>query len=284
MKKSTSEDTSSRHPLAYCDTEGAAVCDVTNTTGQIPNVRSKITNEMKKAKENTEVAVKSSRALVDRRKQERREKIKSTVKRFMLNQSDEVGYFKPKTWAFWRGIIMYFFIFSIVGHWMELPYCHFMDIAFGIVEEDYAAKLDPWYIPYWVYGVGTAIITLIMLPLKVNIVKRRKTLIGAAIEFLLIAILLCAAMETVIGLLINQPDHLGEYPFWDNSQLPLNILGQGWLVNDIGLGFVSLLYVWVIFPFLQKVMDMLSHKHANMIFVVVMVLMVIVCVLSYAGR
>lgn len=206
----------------------------------------------------------------------------STVKKFFLTKNDERSYFSPKTWFFWRGIIMYFFIFSVVGHWLEIPYCLSMHALFGIVENDYAVWTDPLYAPYWVYGVGTVIITLIMLPLKMNMLKRRKTMWGACLEFFVIAVVLCAAMETIIGFMINQPDAAGEYPFWNNSILPFNILGQGWLVNDIILGLVAVLYTWVAFPFCQKLMGFASHKVANGIFVGVLIGAVITCVLTYA--
>ncbi len=210
--------------------------------------------------------------------------IKDKLKKFFLTKSDEANYFAPHTWFFWRGVIMYFFIFSVVGHWLEIPYCMSMHALFGIVADDYAVWTDPIYAPYWVYGVGATFLALLMLPFKVNIVKRRKTLWGACLEFFVIAVVLCAAMETIIGLLINQPDATGEYPYWNNAILPFNILGQGWLVNDITLGVVALIYTWVIFPFCQKLMSFASHRTANIIFIATILLFVVICVMTYAGR
>ncbi len=210
----------------------------------------------------------------------------SKAKRFfsqlILTKADETGYFEPKTWAFWRGIIMYFFLFSVVGHWMEIPYCLSMDALFGIVDSDYAIFLDPLYVPYWVYGAGAAAITILLLPLKIRLVGKRKTMWGAALEFFVMAVVLCAALECVMGWIINQPDALGEYPYWDNSQLPFNILEQAWLVNDIFLGLVTLGYVWFVFPFCQKFMKLIGDKAANGLFWAVIAIFVIICVLSYA--
>lgn len=204
------------------------------------------------------------------------------LKRFALNKSDELKYYEPKTWFFWRGIILYFCMFSIVGHWMEIPYCHSMHALFGIVEETYDVWTDPWYVPYWVYGIGATAITLLLMPLKFYIVKHGKSLFRAAIIFLVAAIALAAFLECVIGLLINQPDQFGEYPFWNNSVLPLNILGQAWLVNDFFLGLVSLGYVWLIFPFCQKFMKNIGEKAANRVFVTGLILFGVLCILSYA--
>ncbi|NGM17784.1 hypothetical protein GMI70_07230 [Eggerthellaceae bacterium zg-893] len=203
---------------------------------------------------------------------------------FQLDKFEEESYFTPKTWGFWRGVIMYFFIFSLVGHWMEIPYCALMDALFGIVEPDYAAFVDPLHVPYWVYGAGTVVLTLVLLPLKISIVRRCKTLWGAALGFLVAAVAIAAVLETVIGLIINQPDAFGEYPYWDNSQLAGNILGQGWIVNDIGLGLVSLFYVWVVFPFCQKIFLSISPKAANRFFFIVLAVVALACVSWYVPQ
>lgn len=209
-------------------------------------------------------------------------KAKRFFSQLVLTKEDETGYFEPKTWAFWRGIIMYFFLFSVAGHWMEIPYCLSMDALFGIVDADYAIFLDPLYVPYWVYGAGAAAITILLLPLKIRLVGKRKTMWGAALEFFVMAVVLCAALECIMGWIINQPDQFGEYPYWDNSQLPFNILQQAWLVNDIFLGLVTLGYVWFVFPFCQKFCKLIGDKAANGLFWAVIAFFVIICILSYA--
>lgn len=204
------------------------------------------------------------------------------LKQLALTKADETRFFEPRTWFFWRGIVMYFFIFSVVGHWLEVPYCLSMHGLFGIVESDYAIWTDPLYVPYWVYGIGAAAVTLLLLPLKIKVVGQCKTMWGAALRFLVTAVVLCAALECIIGLIINQPDEFGEYPFWDNSVLPLNILDQAWLVNDFFLGLVALAYVWLAFPLCQKFMKLIGEKAANRVFVCVLALFAVICVVCYA--
>ena len=47
-----------------------------------------------------------------------------------------------------------------------------------------------------------------------------------------------------MGMLMKQSDPItGVYPLWDNSDLPLNVLEQAWLVNDLGLGAVATFYI-----------------------------------------
>ena len=55
-----------------------------------------------------------------------------------ITKKDEIGYFAPRTWEFWIVLLVCFCVFSIAGHWLEIPYCWFMDRFFGIVSDDYA--------------------------------------------------------------------------------------------------------------------------------------------------
>lgn len=216
--------------------------------------------------------------------QEAKETIDSLIaflKGLPLTKEDETAFFEPKTWKFWRGMVIYFFIFSVIGHWMEIPYCISMHALFGIVEPDYAVWIDPLYVPYWVYGAGAAAITFLLLPLKIRLVGKRKTLWGAALEFFAIAVVLCAALECIMGWIVNQPDQFGEYPYWNNSQLPFNIFEQAWLVNDIFLGLVTLAYVWFIFPFCQKILYRIGDRTANWIFVTTLVVFTFICIITY---
>ena len=201
---------------------------------------------------------------------------------FKLHEADEFRYFTPKTWFFWRGVIINFCVFCLVGHWLEIPYCMFMDWAFHVVADDYDVWTDPLWVPYWVYGLGTVFITLTLLPLKIHILEQRKTMWGAVLQFFVIAAVICALLELVIGLLINQPDATGHYPFWDNSALPLNIFGQAWLVNDIILGIIAALYVFVIFPFTQRALSLLKPSTCDLIFLFVLIFFGAVCIFSYA--
>lgn len=193
----------------------------------------------------------------------------------------EAGFFHPRTWFFWRTLIVCLAVFSIVGHWLELPYCMFMNHNFGIVAADYAVWHDPWYVPYWVYGIGAVVMTLVIEPIKEHIVRRRKTTVGALLETFVITFVLAAVLETVIGLIINQPDASGRYPYWDNSVLPGNILNQGWLVNDFFIGLLAVIYVWVFYPVICIMFRHLKPRTANVVFVIIMVLFAIACALTY---
>ena len=62
----------------------------------------------------------------------------------LLAKEDEQQSYALTAFAFWRNMAVYFCVFSVVGHWLEIPYCLFMD-QFGIVDEDTLVFADPFY-------------------------------------------------------------------------------------------------------------------------------------------
>lgn len=207
------------------------------------------------------------------------------LKLHKLHDLDEVGFFRPKFWSFWRAVIVCFCVGCIVGHWLEIPYCLFMDRFFGIVADDYAVWTDPWYHPYWVYGFGAVVMTLVLEPFKESVVRRRKTVWGALLETFFYSTLLAMVMELVIGWMVNQPDASGVYPYWDNSQMPLNVFGQAWLVNDLVIGLVAVLYIWVIYPLVCGMFDVVEGRFgdraANVLFAAIVIVFALCCTASY---
>lgn len=219
------------------------------------------------------------RGSLERRKAELRAARTSRLR--FVSKEDEIGHFAPRTWQFWRALITSFFVFAIVGHWLEIPYCTFMNECFGIVGEDYPVWSDPWYHPYWIYGIGAVIITLLVEPVKEWITLKRKTLFGAILQTFVMVTIIAMLTELIMGWLVNQPDATGQYPFWDNSQLPLNVFGQAWLVNDMVIGSLAVVYVWVLWPLLCKGYQKLRPSVANKAFAGVVIGFAACCTASY---
>jgi uncharacterized membrane protein len=200
------------------------------------------------------------------------------VEAFVARQKK--GYFAPFTWAFWRSLLVSFCVFCIVGHLLEFPYCWFMT-SIGVSTSGYALWTDPWFHPYWVYGIGAVVMTLALEPFKDMLFRHRKTTWGALLETFVIMTLLAMVMELVIGLIVNQPDAAGVYPYWDNSHLPLNIMGQAWLVNDVVIGMVAMLYLWVFYPLICEALAHLKPLRSNVAFASVIMGFTALCVTSY---
>ena len=187
----------------------------------------------------------------------------------------------PWSVRFWRCMIIAFCVFSVIGHWMEIPYCLFMDWAFGIVEDDSLVFSDPMY-PFLVYGIAAVLGALLLVPQRDWLIDHRPPKIKAVIIFYLIATIASMLIELGMGLLLNQPDPLsGIYPLWDNSYLPGNIFGQAWIVNDILLGGLVTLYIWVLYPLLVKLVNLVPEKWGWPLTLLVLVLFIALCVAKF---
>lgn len=198
----------------------------------------------------------------------------------LLTHEGELHGYSPTTWPFWRNLAVYFCVFSVAGHWMEIAYCSFMD-QFGIVDADSLVWDDPFY-PFLVYGIGAVICTVFLIPLKEQLVKRCRTLAGAGVLFFAVMVVVCMAMELAMGFMLNQPDATGEYPLWDNSELPLNILGQAWLVNDLALGAVAVLYCWLVYPLCEKLLAKVPPRIMDVASVLVVIGFVALCAVKFS--
>lgn len=73
----------------------------------------------------------------------------------------------PKSLAFWRNLVLYFCIFSVVGHWMEWCVCWL--IRWGVVPGTYDPNSGIWHDmlnPFFVYGAAFVVIGLILFPVR----------------------------------------------------------------------------------------------------------------------
>ena len=188
-------------------------------------------------------------------------------------QIDEhVGYYQPRTWAFWRNIIIYFCVFSVVGHWMEAGYCTL--IRFGLLPGIYDPNSQiwsDWLYPFCVYGFGAVACVLLLFPVKNFLQKRfRGNAVPLALSFVANA-LVCTGIELAMGLMLNQPLSDGTLPLWDYRDMFCNFMGQVCLQNAVAFGFVATLMTWVIYPGLEKLLAKVPPYAMNMAFIGVII-------------
>lgn len=160
---------------------------------------------------------------------------------------------KPTTWNFWRSMIIYFCLFSIIGHWMEAGFCTL--IKWGIVDGTYDPNSGIWrdYLsPFPVYGVGMVACALALFPIKTKLQEKLHSKWSPLVISFLINTAVCAIIELVLGFTQNMPDANGVYPLWDYSDMPFNFMGQICLQNTLAFGMVATLITWVVFPALQR--------------------------------
>ncbi|HAM15161.1 MAG TPA: hypothetical protein DCP91_04760 [Eggerthellaceae bacterium] len=173
-------------------------------------------------------------------------------------------------WPFVRNLIMYFIVFSIVGHWMEMGMCQF--IRLGIVQGEY----DPtntmlwrdWLYPFPMEGAAVVVIALVLYPFFLWLKKKftgKKVFLAYLISFVAGA-LLCSVIEFSMGLVVN--DH---YQLWDYRENFGNIMGQVCLQNTMAFGVVASIITWWVYPMLERMIARVPRDIMNIVFVVVAV-------------
>ena len=104
------------------------------------------------------------------------------------------------------------------------------------------------------------------------------------LRFFILCVVVSCAGELIQGFICNQPDPItGEYPLWDNSNLPLNIFGQAWLVNDILLGAVVTLYIWVLYPALVKLVNLVPARWGWPVTIIIAAAFTALCIVKFSG-
>ena len=173
-----------------------------------------------------------------------------------------------RSWPFYRNLIMYFILFSVLGHWMEMGMCQF--IIMGLVEGEY----DPtnsmlwrdWLYPFPMEGAAVVIIALVLYPFWQWLKKKlpgKKIIFGYIISFLAGA-LLCSLIEFGMGLIVN-----ADYSLWDYRENFGNFMGQICLQNTMAFGVVASIITWWVYPMLERFIARIPRDIMNIVFVVV---------------
>ena len=184
-----------------------------------------------------------------------------------------------KSPLFWRNLLLYFCIFSVVGHWMEWCVCWL--IRWGIVPGEYDPNSGIWHDmlnPFFVYGLAVVFIGLLLFPLK-NLFQRK--LPGKAaplVASFVVNTLFCSAIELAMGLALNYPPDpvTGKLPLWDYTNMDFNFMGQICLLNSAFFGVMATLVTWLVYPNLEKAFARIPKDIMNIITVVVVVFFALV--------
>lgn len=180
--------------------------------------------------------------------------------------------YRPRKWAFWRDIIMYFCVFSVVGHWMEAGYCTF--IRLGIIPGTYDPNSQiwsDWLYPFCVYGFGAVACVLLLYPVKTFLQRRLPGRFLPLFGSFCANAFVCTSIEFAMGMMLNQPGPDGKLPLWDYSNMAFNLMGQVCLQNAVAFGVVATLMTWVIYPALERLIAKLPKDGVNMLFVFIVV-------------
>lgn len=171
-----------------------------------------------------------------------------------------------KSWPFYRNLIIYFFVFSVLGHWMEAGFCQL--IRLKIVQGDFDATNTmlwrDWFYPYPMHGTAVILIALILYPLYTWLKKRFSHKFVPYVISFFINMFVCTLIEFVGGLLFN-----ANLQNWNYSNLPFNFMGQICLQNAIGFGIASSIIAWWVYPAMERFIARVRPAVMNIVCVVV---------------
>ena len=196
-----------------------------------------------------------------------------------LLRAGDTGFSRLASWPFWRNMIIYFCAVSVIGHLLEYPYCWLGMTLFDSVDPNSEVLSNPFK-PFFVYGVGIVLCAICLEPLRKSLLEHCRNPYTALIVFYIISVFIGMAFELTQGFLQNQPVN-GVYPLWDVHDHPGNILGQAWIINDIFIGLLITLIVWVVLPMLNAFMNRIPDRTANICCVVIVAATIALTVLTY---
>lgn len=155
-----------------------------------------------------------------------------------------------------RRIFIYFWITSLIGHYVEVIWAIFRHQFLGA--SGYWLPTNVTIIPLAApYGLGVVAIILFVMPLmkkyKLNpaLVFVLNVVITALVEYI------CAAVLVLI---------FGRNEFWNYSNVPFNLNGYICLSNTLTFGLVSTIYIYFLHPILTDFLKKLTKKHFNTFF------------------
>ena len=160
-----------------------------------------------------------------------------------------------RSFKFWRNAFILFWIFSFLGHILELAWGA-LPMLFGQPMTEFAANL-PIFTVAEPYGFGALALIWLVYPFvvrdKLNIFWTYflSVLVTTAIEFI------CAAVIVLL---------LGHNPFWDYSNQPFNLFGFVYLRNSLAFGFAGALMLYYVFPAVNNLLNKVKAQQLNVFF------------------
>lgn len=173
---------------------------------------------------------------------------------------------RVRTWAFWRDTIIYFIVFSILGHWAEILFCNLIlaGVFMGGYDPTNAMLWDQWLFPFSAEGIALVMVVLVLHPLKERLLERfgGRTVPALAASFAINAAV-CTSIDFLTGMAVNQ-----DYSLWDYRALPFNFMGQVCLQNSLVYSIAATIIVWLVYPAMDRLLSRMPKRIADGIFFV----------------
>lgn len=172
-----------------------------------------------------------------------------------------------RTWEWYRNLLIHYCAFTILGHWAEMLFCALISLGvfMGANDTSNFVLWSAWLYPYPAEGIAIVLIVSVLHPFKEWLylkfgMRRLPTLI---VSFFANA-LVCTSIDFIMGITANH-----DLQLWDYSDLPFNFMGQIVLQNSLIYSIAATLFVWAIYPAMERLVHRPSEATMNTIFVAV---------------
>ena len=181
------------------------------------------------------------------------------------NSWQHLRYYKRlRTWPFWRDTIIYFIVFSFLGHWAEMLFCQLIvaGVFMGGYDPTNAMLWDQWLFPFSAEGTALAMVVLLLHPLmrRISFRFRGRKIPTFFFSFLANAVV-CTAIDFSTGMVANQ-----HYELWDYRDMPFNFMGQVCLQNSLVYSLAATIVVFWVYPAMDRGLRKLPKTYADMLF------------------
>lgn len=166
-----------------------------------------------------------------------------------------------RTWEFWRDLLIYFIVFSLLGHWAEMLFCQLIvaGVFMGGYDPSNAMLWSQWLFPFTAEGAAAVAIVFILHPVSQWLLNKTGGRIALAVllSFLLNAAV-CTCIDFTTGMVANQ-----NFELWDYRDMPFNFMGQVCLQNSMVYSIAATLIVWVFYPLMDTALRRAPRGVAN---------------------
>ncbi len=161
---------------------------------------------------------------------------------------------EPATKSSIKELFIIYFVFSLVGHYLEVIWAWVKYISYGSTWFPKVVDFIPLAAPY---GLGAVALILIVWP----IYKKKKLKLW---KVFLLSGLVTAATEFMCALLVVIL--YGKNYFWDYSDKPLNLFGFTWIGAASIFGIGSVVFIYAIYPKCEDLFRKLTKRQISIAF------------------
>ena len=171
---------------------------------------------------------------------------------------------RVRTKVFWRDLMIYFVVFSMLGHWAEMLFCYniYLGVFMGDVDFSEVMLWHQWLFPYFAEGVAVVLIVVLLTPVKEWLLtKFGGRVLPAVLASIVITAAVCTTIDFTCGMICNQ-----NYEVWDYRALPFNFMGQVCLQNSTVYTVAASLILWIFYPLMDRGLRRMPRSFADGLF------------------